>query len=431
MNLIEFLRDKLTPTVEQKISSFLGESQFNVNTAVNNVLPTILGGLIQQGTTDQGAKKVMDIIKDGGHTGDVLDNISGLLDNYDKSQLLVTIGSNIFNHFFGNTATILTDKIASLSEIKNSSAASLLGIMSPLVLGAIGYVVHKENLGISGLKKLLDDQRDGVSKALPSLIAPHLPLRAIAPTPLPENEVKLTSQQVSREEKVAKSRSEELKGKTNDKSFLNTFLPWLFLIILFLLSLYYARSCQLPFGDTDPETISIGEFQEMDQSAGILDDSSVIVEEGAETTPIPPVDEVPENDEKPSAEKAPAVNTPSTRNRSSTVGDNSASSPTPSITTQQLRNTRSWVDVSTNSFEANSAEIQDRGEINVLASYLQQNPNATISIAPAGSGRVVEDRAYAIREQLYQKGIDVSRIIIEPYRGSYGSGSGVSIKVNR
>ncbi|MDP5120675.1 MAG: DUF937 domain-containing protein, partial [Spirosomaceae bacterium] len=81
MNLIEFLREKLTASVIEKISSFLGESHENVATAMQAALPTILGGLVQQGTTDEGAKKIMDIIKDGGHTGDILNNMSGLLDN--------------------------------------------------------------------------------------------------------------------------------------------------------------------------------------------------------------------------------------------------------------------------------------------------------------------------------------------------------------
>jgi outer membrane protein OmpA-like peptidoglycan-associated protein len=420
MNLIEFLREKLTPIVEQKIGSFLGEPQPNVITAIQSVLPTILGGLIQQGTTDEGAKKVMDIIKDGGHTGDVLNNISGLLDNYDKSQLLVTIGSNIFNHFFGNTAVTLTDKIASLSKIKSSSAASLLGLMAPMVLGAIGYVVHKENLGISGLKKLLDEQREDVSKALPPLIAPHLPLRAIVPSPVQEtDEGRLTNS--SSEEKAARPYRKRSKKKSGDKSFANTFLPWLFLIILALLSAYYLRSCQVSSGDADFETTSINEAVGMDKLTGILDDSSAVVEGGDRTVPFSTGDNTTGRAGSNSA-------TPNTQD-TTPASEGLESSRTPVVTAQQLRNAPSWVEISSGSFKSNSAEISNNNnEINTISSFLQQNPNATVSIAPAGNGRVSEDRAYAIREQLYQKGVDISRIIIEPARGS---GNGVSIKVNR
>ena len=299
-----------------------------------------------------------------------------------------------------------------------------------MVLGAIGYVVHKENLGISGLRNLLDEQREDVSKALPPLIAPHLPLRAIAPI---TEEATLASP--SAEGRATRPKVEKKVVKSNDKSFANSFLPWLFLIVLALLSAYYMRSCRVTQEDTDIDKLTMNDSLLTDNSSGVLDDSlnkmggeqdtmlfgSDNVRTDTSEITIPPQDEVVET-----PPVAPRTASPS-RNIAQ-AGNSSRTPDAPLLSTQQLRNSRSWVDMSSESFEPGSAEVKNQGEIIILSSYLRQNPNATISIAPAGSGRIAEDRAYAIREQLYQKGIDISRITIEPARGN---GNGVSLKVNR
>lgn len=426
MNLIEFLREKLTDSVTEKISNFLSEPQQNVETAMQAALPTILGGLVQQGTSDEGARKIMDIIKDGGHTGDILNNLSDLLDNFDKSQLLVTIGTNIFNHFFGNISSILTDKVANLSDIKNSSAVSLLGLTAPMVLGAIGYVVQKENLGISGLKSLLDAQREDVSKALPPVIAPHLPLRSISP--LQEEERVISPSKV---EKAVQTKQVDSKMRGKSKSFVNNLLPWVFLVILGLLSIYYLRSCQIDSTDVNSSTMLESDLLVNGETLGIIgdsadivyDDDDVVLDTPAErSVPVSPSQPQRGNNE-PTASRR---NSASERTPPSTSRNNESSGPI--LSAQVLRNSRSWVNVSSGTFSANNAEVRNFGEINIIASYLQQYSTATVSIAPTESGRVAEDRAYAVREQLYQKGIDISRIIMEPQRRSSG---GVLIKLNR
>jgi hypothetical protein len=426
MNLIEFLREKLTASVTEKVSNFLGEPQQNVETAMQAVLPTILGGLVQQGTSDEGAKKIMDIIKDGGHTGDILNNLSGLLDNFDKSQLLVTIGTNIFNHFFGNTSSILIDKVANLGDIKNSSAASLLGLTAPMVLGVIGYVVQKENLGISGLKSLLDEQRDVVSKALPPVIAPHLPLRSISPVQEEERVIP-----PSKVEKTVQAKKVESKTPDKSKSFVNNLLPWVFLVILALLSAYYLRSCQVDSDDVNSSVMLEGDSLVNGETSGIIDDSADIAYDDDDVI----LDTPSERSTSTSPSQPQRRNSEPTASERNSVSRRTSSSPNRSIDSSgstlsawALRNSRSWMNVSSGTFSSNNAEVKNFGEINTIASYLQQNSTATVSIAPAGSGRVAEDRAYAVREQLYQKGVAISRIIIEPQRRS---GGGVSIKLNR
>ena len=174
MDILGFIKDRLTDSVIEKVSSFLGEHPDKIGPALNSAVPIVMGGIIRSASTEEGAGKVMDVLKDGGHTGEILDDLQSLLGNFDKTQLLITIGSNIFNHFSGNKGNSIVEKLSSLNGIRKTSASSLVGLAAPLVLGALGKVVSKEGLGVSGLTKLLSDQRESVFGALPPAIANQL-----------------------------------------------------------------------------------------------------------------------------------------------------------------------------------------------------------------------------------------------------------------
>lgn len=66
-------------------------------------------------------------------------------------------------------------------------------------------------------------------------------------------------------------------------------------------------------------------------------------------------------------------------------------------------------------------------EIRALVEYLSQNPDRNLTIAPIGSGRLATDRAYALRDVLYEQGVDVSRINVSTSSRS-GSGS-VAVRI--
>ncbi len=167
MDILKLIKDKLTDSVVEKVSNFLGEHPENISSALNSSVPIVLGGIIRNASNDEETGKVMDILKDGGHTGEILDDLPNLLGNFDKTQLLITIGSNIFNHFSGNNGNAIVEKLSILTDIRKTSASSLVGLAAPLVLGALGKVVSKEGLGVSGLTKLLTDQQESVFGALP------------------------------------------------------------------------------------------------------------------------------------------------------------------------------------------------------------------------------------------------------------------------
>lgn len=399
MDILRLIKDKLTDSVIEKVSNFLGEHPENIGSALNSSVPIVLGGIMRSASNDEGTGKVMDVLKDGGHTGEILDDLPNLLSNFDKTQLLITIGSNIFNHFTGNKSNSIVEKLSTLTGIRKTSASSLVGLAAPLVLGALGKVVSKEGLGVSGLTKLLAEQRESVFGALPPAIANQLNFKGVTTTVKPESENK---------PKETEKEAKESKG------FLS-WIPWVLISLLFLAGLAYFWKYRKNIKPAEPTT-----------EVGVLpqQDSTSINDSFSETTPtdtatgftnseeIKPIEEVKIvekiSTEKPKIEESKVKETPKaiiTENLPSSGEDMS----------QQLKSSKSWISLNTD-FKKNSAEISSKGNLDDVVKYLKANRKIKILIAGGSqsSGRTLgEDRAYAIREVLLEKGVNENQISVQ------------------
>lgn len=400
MNIIGLIKDKLTDSVIEKVSNFLGEHPENISLALDKAVPTVLGGIIQNTTTEESAGKVMDVLKDGGHTGEILDDLPNLLGNFDKTQLLITIGTNIFNHFLGNKSNGIVETISALSNIRKTSASSLIGLATPLVLGALGKVIAREGLGVSGLMKLLNEQRDAVLAALPPVLIN-----------------KLVTKEEPINKKAAKEQAREKKKEKEKDANPNpnasgggpaVWIPWVLLALVLIAILFYVfkykkqqdlQSQSLPLADTTamaiPDTSAFNPVQK---------DTLTIA------TPVEKVETKPA-DTKVAEKKAEL---PRIESKPASTTDN-ASGSGESIS-NALNNSTSWIGLPNLNFRKGSAEISGKGDINDLVRFLKNNSKAKITIAggsQSGGGTLGEDRAYALREALLEKGVRESQIDVQ------------------
>lgn len=408
MDILGLIKDKLTDSVIEKVSGFLGEHPDKIGSALNSAVPIVMGGIIRSASMEENAGKVMDVLKDGGHTGEILDDLPNLLENFDKTQLLITIGSNIFNHFSGNKGNSIVEKLSSLNGIRKTSASSLIGLAAPLVLGALGKVVGKEGLGVSGLTKLLSEQRETVFGALPPAIANQLNFKS-AVTPVA----------VAKEEKP-----NEVKKTSTTGSGFPSWIPWLLIGILFLGVLGYfwkyrkqpVKSPEAPIVSVLPKEdstyVSDSAFVALppDTNSKVLAAQTPIVKE------IKPIEKV----EKITTKEGKVVKSPPVEKKveaptelpKTNIFDNNSS--TLSVS-EQLKSSQSWISLNTD-FRKNSAEISSKGQLEDVAKYLKSNRKAKATIAGGSEskgGTIAEDRAYAVREALFEKGVSENQLSVQ------------------
>lgn len=423
MDILGLIKDKLTDSVIEKVSGFLGEHPEKIGPALNSAVPIVMGGIIRSASTEEGAGKVMDVLKDGGHTGEILDDLPTLLGNFDKTQLLITIGSNIFNHFSGNKGNSIVEKLSTLNGVRKTSASSLVGLAAPLVLGALGKVVGKEGLGVSGLSKLLSEQRETVFGALPPAIANQLNFKGAT-----------TTTAASKEEKP----KEEKPASTGGGGF-PSWIPWVLIGLLFLGVVGYFLKYRKPtVKQLETPVVSVLPKQDstfVSDSAFVAlpPDTSTTTSTTIPTTEAPKVEEAKpseilaketekeekstKKDEKPAKkdEKATKSQVVEKKVETSPKTDSFESSSSSLSVADQLKNSKSWIGLNTD-FRKNSAEVSSKGQLDDVAKYLKNNRKAKAVIAggsQSSGSTLAEDRAYAVREVLFEKGVSESQLSVQ------------------
>lgn len=227
MDLLGLVKEQLTSTIVSKISSFLGESSENTNSALGSALPAILGGVMQKASTTEGASDLLNTIRTGGYDGGVLDNLGGLLDDVKSTSTLASLGSGFLGNIFDDKLGALSGLISKASGIKTGSASSLLGLAAPILMNVLGKQVTSQGMSTSGLASLLMSQKDAVKAALPAGIGSILNVGALGDfLGNPKTTV-----------------NNAFEAETNNKKP-NSWLPWLLLGGLLLGALYYWKSCR-------------------------------------------------------------------------------------------------------------------------------------------------------------------------------------------
>jgi outer membrane protein OmpA-like peptidoglycan-associated protein len=164
-NLIDSAKGLFTNEMVSKASSYLGESESGVAKAISGILPSVLGGLVNKASDNDGAGVVASMAQES-HSSGILGNLEGVLGNDGGGML--NKGAGLLSSLFGGKLDGLSGLISSFSGLKSSSVSSLMSMAAPAVLGMIGKHASNNNLGASGIASLLNSQKDNIAAAMPS-----------------------------------------------------------------------------------------------------------------------------------------------------------------------------------------------------------------------------------------------------------------------
>jgi outer membrane protein OmpA-like peptidoglycan-associated protein len=161
-NLIDSVKGLLSSDLIGKASSMLGESESNVQRAVNGIVPSVFAGVLNKAGSGD-AQGILNLAKDAAGSG-MLSNLGGLL----SGGGLLSKGADMLKGLFGDKASGITSLISNFSGIKESSASSLLSVATPVALGVLGKQVIDSNMNAGGLLSFLNNQKDNILNAVPS-----------------------------------------------------------------------------------------------------------------------------------------------------------------------------------------------------------------------------------------------------------------------
>ena len=167
-NLLGMIKDQLSDVVVDRISDLVGLDRSNTTSAVGNLLPGLLAGVINRGSDEGGSGMLMDLISNNDLGEGVLDNFTDILGGGERSSNFMNMGLDLLSSIFGGRDSSMLGQLASLAGLGREKSNGLLSILAPLALSQIGKLVKSKGFNAGGLMSFLLGQKDHVKAALPA-----------------------------------------------------------------------------------------------------------------------------------------------------------------------------------------------------------------------------------------------------------------------
>ncbi|MFT4152865.1 DUF937 domain-containing protein [Parafilimonas sp.] len=164
LNILESIKGIFNNDLISKAATSVGEPENGVQKVVNGAVPAILLNLLHKSDTPEGASSVFSLVNNAVNSVP-LNNPAGSLPLVNAAE---GASSNVTSNLFGDKLSGLVNSFSGFSGIKQSSVSSLLGWVTPLVLGLLGKHAKDNNLGAAGLTDALKSQKDAIASAIPS-----------------------------------------------------------------------------------------------------------------------------------------------------------------------------------------------------------------------------------------------------------------------
>lgn len=134
----------MTPDLVQKFSSALGQPTDKIQSGLKSVIPTLLMGLANKGSSEEGAQSILNMAKNP--------NLHG---------------HEAVNGIFGNELTSVATSLGSATGLSSSSITKMMGMVAPVVLGLLGRKVNLEGMNAHRLRGFLSTQKTSMANLVP------------------------------------------------------------------------------------------------------------------------------------------------------------------------------------------------------------------------------------------------------------------------
>ena len=159
-NLVSLIMKFLTPDMIGRIASTLGLDRNDTSTAVGAGVPAVLAALVGATTKPGGPQKIADAAKQEMGT---LDKFAGMLGTAGATSV-ADRGSNFLASLLGDRdQTALANSVSKYSGLGSAASDSVLGLLTPLVMGAIGQQQGSRGLDAGSITSLLTSPKDNIA----------------------------------------------------------------------------------------------------------------------------------------------------------------------------------------------------------------------------------------------------------------------------
>jgi hypothetical protein len=163
-NLVTLVMQYLPPDMIERIANALGLDRNTARSAIGTSVPALLAGLMGTAQQPGGAQRLTDAVRQQAGT---LDNFSDHITSGEQSTLAEK-GSRVLSSLLGGQdQNALVGAISRFSGLGQGTAGSLMGLLTPVVLGTIAKQMGSR-FDAGTLTSMLSSQKSNIANALPS-----------------------------------------------------------------------------------------------------------------------------------------------------------------------------------------------------------------------------------------------------------------------
>lgn len=152
MSLLDLLSDQLGDQEVAAISRQIGTDRAATSKAIAGALPMLVGALSKNTQNGAGAESLLGALQRD-HDGSALDNLTELIGSQGGAA-----GAGILKHVLGGRQGAAESGLSQIAGIDPASAANLLKILAPIVMGSLGKMQRQSGTSATDLSKMLQGE---------------------------------------------------------------------------------------------------------------------------------------------------------------------------------------------------------------------------------------------------------------------------------
>jgi hypothetical protein len=154
----------LTPEVIGKLATAAGLDSAAAGTAVSAAVPSILSGLAGMAATPGGARQLANAVTE--QPTDLLGSaVRGLTGS---AAPMAEKGTSLLSSLLGGGPLgLLTSAVSKFAGVGEGSIRTLMGLLTPVIMGVLGREQRAAGLDMNGLARMLTGQKEQIAAAIP------------------------------------------------------------------------------------------------------------------------------------------------------------------------------------------------------------------------------------------------------------------------
>ena len=164
MALLEMLQQRLGSDAVRQISNRIGADPGTTGNAIDAALPLLLSALARNASDTNQAQSIATAVSDD-HDGSILDDVPGYFGEASEKP-----GAGILRHVLGGRQQTVQQGLSQATGLDAGKAGTLLTLLAPLVMGAVGRAKRESSLDAGGVATLLTGEQEHLKQSAPGVM---------------------------------------------------------------------------------------------------------------------------------------------------------------------------------------------------------------------------------------------------------------------